>query len=199
LPSRDNRRAILAYEATEGGAGVLSRLVEDPRALGKVAREALSLMHFDKVDEAIAAGDPSLLVDRESETCVRGCYRCLLSYYNQPDHELINRASDKVKRLLIDLARGEIVRTAGSSRQTRADGWDAAFKDAGIPAPDSAPVSFADQEMRFAWRSHRVAACSSALSAAARESADGKGWTLIQLPETCADGVPEALAAMFKD
>jgi hypothetical protein len=37
------------------------------------------------------------------------------------------------------------------------------------------------------------------LSAAARESADGKGWTLIQLPETCADGVPEALAAMFKD
>lgn len=56
LPARDNRRSILAYEATEGGAGVLNRLVEDPHALGKVAREALSLMHFDKVTEARHGG-----------------------------------------------------------------------------------------------------------------------------------------------
>ena len=34
LPARDNRRAVLPYEATEGGAGVLSRLIEDPQALG---------------------------------------------------------------------------------------------------------------------------------------------------------------------
>ena len=64
LPARDNRRAVLAYEATEGGAGVLSRLVEDPQALGKVAREALILMHFENVDEAIAAGDAKLLQSR---------------------------------------------------------------------------------------------------------------------------------------
>ena len=62
LPARDNRRAVLAYEATEGGAGVLSRLVEDPQALGKIAREALLLMHFENVDEAIAAGDAKLLI-----------------------------------------------------------------------------------------------------------------------------------------
>ena len=55
LPQRDNRRAILAYEATEGGAGVLNRLVEDPEALNKIARKALDLMHFDGVDEAVAA------------------------------------------------------------------------------------------------------------------------------------------------
>jgi Lhr-like helicase len=199
LPARDNRRSILAYEATEGGAGVLNRLVEDAHALSKVAREALSLMHFDKVDDAIAAGDASLLVDRDSGACVRGCYRCLLSYFNQPDHELIDRASAEAKQMLIDLARGEIVLAAGSSRHVGVDGWDAAFKDAGIPAPDGASVSFADQEMRFAWRTHFVAACTSALSEAAREIADTKGWTLFELPETCADGVPDALILMFKD
>ena len=42
--------------------------------------------------EAIAAGDAALLVDRDTGACVRGCYRCLLSYFNQPDHELIDRA-----------------------------------------------------------------------------------------------------------
>ena len=29
LPGREKRRALLAYEATEGGAGVLNRLIED--------------------------------------------------------------------------------------------------------------------------------------------------------------------------
>jgi hypothetical protein len=180
LPARDNRRSILAYEATEGGAGVLNRLVEDAHALGKVAREALSLMHFDKVDDAIAAGDASLLVDRDSGACVRGCYRCL--------------------QMLIDLARGEIVLAAGSSRPASGiDGWDVAFKTAGIPAPDGASVSFANQEMSFAWRTHFIAACTGTLSAAAQEIADTKGWTVFELPETCADGVPDALISMFKD
>ena len=75
----------------------------------RVAREALILMHFDKVDEAIAAGDAKLLINRQDEACVRGCYRCLLSYFNQPDHELIDRTSDEAKQLLIDLARGQVV------------------------------------------------------------------------------------------
>jgi hypothetical protein len=199
LPARDNRRSILAYEATEGGAGVLNRLVEDPQALGKIAREALSLMHFDKVDDAIAAGDASLLKDRDSGACVRGCYRCLLSYFNQPDHDLINRASGEVKKMLIDLARGEMVLVAGSSRGADIDGWHGAFQKAGIPVPDGASVTFADQVMCFAWRSHFVAACTGTLTEAAREMADTKGWTLFELPENCADGVPEALISMFKD
>jgi hypothetical protein len=186
LPARDNRRAILAYEATEGGAGVLSRLVEDPLALGKVAREALTLMHFEKVDEAIAAGDARLLVNRDGEACVRGCYRCLLSYFNQPDHEL-----------LIDLARGHVVLAKAPSLSGEGAEWERAFKDAGLPAPDVSAISFSGKMMSFAWRSHFVAACVSPLTEATRQEAEAKGWTLFELPEAAAAGVPDAMISMF--
>lgn len=197
LPARDNRRAILAYEATEGGAGVLSRLVEDPQALGKVAREALTLMHFEKVDEAIATGDARLLVSHEGESCVRGCYRCLLSYFNQPDHELIDRTSDEAKQMLVNLARGRIVVAAAPGRPAEGAGWESAFKAVGLPTPDSSAVSFSDQEMSFVWRSHFVAACVAPLAEATREEAEAKGWTLFELPGTVTAGVPDAMISML--
>src|SRR5262249_40973434 len=46
VPTRENRRGILTFEATEGGAGVLGRLTTDPKALATVARAALELMHY---------------------------------------------------------------------------------------------------------------------------------------------------------
>ncbi len=197
LPARDNRRAVLAYEATEGGAGVLSRLIEDPQALGKVAREALTLMHFEKVDEAIAAGDAKLLASREGEACVRGCYRCLLSYFNQPDHELIDRTSDEAKQMLVDLARGQVVLAAAQDGATSGGGWANAFKNAGLPPPDCSPVCFAGQEMSLAWRSHFVAACVSPLIEATRQEAEGKGWAVFELPGTADAGVPDAMISIF--
>jgi hypothetical protein len=197
LPARDNRRAILAYEATEGGAGVLSRLIEDPQALGKVAREALTLMHFDKVDEAIAAGDATLLASRDGESCVRGCYRCLLSYFNQPDHELIDRTSDEAKQMLVDLARGQVVLAVAPGQLIGGGEWARAFKDAELPPPDSSSVRFSDQEMSFVWRSHFVAACVFPLTVAMRQEAEAKGWTLFELPEVAAGGVPDAMISVF--
>ena len=106
-PSRDNRRAVLAFEATEGGAGVLGRLISEPRGFARVARAALDLMHLDNIDAAVAAADPSLLTEKQGADCVKGCYRCLLSYYNQPDHELIDRTNSDVRRILLRLARSE--------------------------------------------------------------------------------------------
>ena len=197
LPSRDNRRAVLAYEATEGGAGVLSRLIEDPHALGRVAREALVLMHFVNVDEALSAGDAKVLATDGSEACVRGCYRCLLSYFNQPDHQMIDRASEQAKQLLVDLARGEVVLLAGHPRGDGGSDWERAFDAAGVPAPDASAASFSGQAMNFTWRSHFVAASILPLSSTAREAAEAKGWTLFELQEAAAGGVPEAMLSMF--
>ena len=126
-------------------------------AIGKVAREALILMHFEKVDEAIAAGDAKLLVDRDGGGLRPRVLRCLLSYYNQPDHELIDRTSDEAKQMLIDLARGQVV-LAGATRRRKRRRMGGRLQE----RRDSAArclhgVSFSGQEMSFVWRSHFVA------------------------------------------
>ncbi len=86
LPSSYERRQILLYESSEGGAGVLRRLVEDASALPAVARLALEIAHFDPktgADMGHAKG--------AREDCVAACYDCLLSYFNQRDHLLLDR------------------------------------------------------------------------------------------------------------
>ena len=43
LPSKDDRKTILFYESAEGGAGVLTRLANDPAAMSRVAVKALEI------------------------------------------------------------------------------------------------------------------------------------------------------------
>lgn len=66
---------LLFWEASEGGAGVLSQLLEKPQAFQKIADAALDICHFKHI----------------KHSCVNACYECLLSYRNQFDHALINR------------------------------------------------------------------------------------------------------------
>ncbi len=198
LPTRDDRRAVLAYEATEGGAGVLGQLIERSDALRKVARTALLLMHYEGVDEAIAAGDASLLVDGE-RPCVRGCYRCLLSYFNQPDHEKIDRTGVAAKQFLVDLARADLHRAAARTMPADSgEGWLACFKECGVPVPDAEGISLAGQTFPFAWRSHRIAATSADLSEGALAQADDMGWTLFQLPPEPTTSLADPLLAAFR-
>jgi len=195
LPARDNRRTILIYEATEGGAGVLGRLVEDPAALPAVARAALSLMHFERVSEAIAEGDPELLTDDPKAECARACYRCLLSYFNQPDHELIDRGDTAAKKMLIDLARGAPLLKV-SERPTV---WDSLFKAAGMPMPDGKSLTLDGQAVTFVWSDARTGAHVGALSAAAREEADDRGWDVFEIGPDPADGLPPDLIERLKE
>ena len=66
---------LLFWEASEGGAGVLSQIVENPTAFQGLAKEALDICHLV----------------HNKESCARACYECLLSYRNQFAHSSLNR------------------------------------------------------------------------------------------------------------
>ena len=102
LPDRDHRRRILLFEAAEGGAGVLRRLLDEPGAFAEVAREALSLCHFDP-----ETGDDRRRHPGAREDCEAACYDCLMSYANQLDHELLDRQS--IRALLMDMSAATVV------------------------------------------------------------------------------------------
>ena len=205
-PSREERRTLLAYEASEGGAGVLGRLATEPGLLAQVASEALRLMHYEDPSAAAAAADPAMLRDVPGAECVQGCYRCLLSYRNQPDHELIDRTDDPALRVLLRLARAAVtVRSAqhgdGPLRcdAPGASPWREALSNWGLPRPDDEPVVLAGVALPLAWRSHLVAAGPDADVTPARDAAEAQGYTLIGLPSepgaSPPPGLPEALGA----
>jgi ATP-dependent helicase YprA (DUF1998 family)/very-short-patch-repair endonuclease len=101
LPSGDERRVILFYEAAEGGAGVLRRLLDDPQSFARIAANALAVCHFDP-----ASGEDKGRAERAKEDCEAACYDCLLSYYNQREHALLDRKL--IRDLLFDLAQSRV-------------------------------------------------------------------------------------------
>jgi Lhr-like helicase len=175
-PARKDRRGLLFYEAAEGGAGALSRLVSEEGAFQAVARKALEVMHYDvaSLDEAAVNG-PSALVSLSGARCVAGCYRCLLSYFNQPDHELIDRRQDPALAFLIRLA---------FAAERGVDGPAKPHPDlGGCPSPDAAPLVIDGHSIELIWRSARIAAAEEgSLPIELRDSLSARGIELFPLP-----------------
>lgn len=107
LPSRDERNILLLYEAAEGGAGVLRRLLDDANALRDVAREALRLCHFDPDTGADLRRAPLA-----REDCEAACYDCLMSYANQKDHALLDRQA--IREILLAMTQTSVVASPAS-------------------------------------------------------------------------------------
>lgn len=122
LPSEADRRLLLFYEAAEGGAGVLSRLLDEPDALARVAQEALRICHFDP-----ATGADLRRAPRSREDCEAACYDCLLSYTNQRDHAILDRQA--IRAVLLDLTQSRV--DAAPAARSRADHLDALLRQAG--------------------------------------------------------------------
>ncbi len=154
LPGPDNRRIILLYEAAEGGAGVLRLLMDEPHMLSEVARQALSICHFDP-----DTLDNLRRAPRAREDCEAACYDCLLSYGNQREHRLLDRQS--IFRVLGRLAHSEVIssptagtrkehfkvlrRLAGSDLERQ---WLEYLQDRNCRLPDEAQRLFADCQTR---------------------------------------------------
>lgn len=194
LPSREERRTILLYEATEGGAGVLSRIIRDTGLLRTIVEESLSLMHYDGAKEAIASQDTEILKEHDDAHCVKGCYRCLLSYYNQPDQEAIDRTEGQALGLLLTLA----ACVPDQSGNTNAgDVWASTFLAQGIAPPDTKPLVIDGTTIPYAWQSDYVAATSNILPPEVINAAEKRGWEIIQLPESPSEGIPERLKELL--
>lgn len=90
LPSADNRLYLLFYEASEGGAGVLRRFVDEPLAFIELAKTALDICHYDP-----DTGNDLRHAPNVEEDCEAACYDCLMSYSNQLDHLYLDRQAIK--------------------------------------------------------------------------------------------------------
>jgi hypothetical protein len=200
VPSRDRRNAILVYEATEGGAGVLSRVIQEPDKLAEVARAALELMHYENLDAAIAAQDIGQLTTDPDARCVKGCYRCLLSYYNQPDHECIDRTDPDACRLLLKLAASTV--HTEERRQAPPNGmepWVEAIEAWGLAKPSDKPLSIDGVVLPLVWREHRVVAVPDNVSSEVISKLESMAFTVFILPKEMPSQPPAQLAKLLGD
>ena len=146
LPDPDDRSQLLFYEASEGGAGVLRRLVDEPQALPKLARTALELCHYNP-----DTGNDLRRAPNSRYDCEAACYDCLMSYSNQPDHLLLRR--DLLKPHLealssskVIISPGELTRSEHLQRLMNAAGsglekaWLKMLEDTGCRLPSRAQV-----------------------------------------------------------
>ena len=202
MPAREVRNGFLLYEAAEGGAGVLSRLVSQEKSLAAVAHRALEIMHLAVGDGAVP-DSPSELSDQPGTACVAACYRCLMSYYNQPDHESIDRRDEDARAMLLRLAgartrsvdvdpdhvalAGRIETKAAASDANLTvsyeEAWLAEAARRGIPEPDPEPLAAGERSVRCVWRRHYVAALIGEAERPVRQPMEDLGFEVVHFED----------------
>jgi hypothetical protein len=148
-------------------------------------------MHFEIGGKDGLPAAISGLADAPDTQCVAACYRCLMSYFNQPDHELLDRRDDDAKQLLLRLARSVTTLTPRESGTPQSvpmakepvapglAGWSAAARARGIPAPDAVPLTSEGVQVPLVWKNHYVAASIGPLDATAANRLADLGFDLI--------------------
>jgi len=197
LPSPQERRSLLFYEAAEGGAGVLNRLATDATQLAQAARTALSLMHYEISGNEV---HPDHLKDLaganagpDAIQCEAGCYQCLLSYYNQPDHEIIDRRNAGAVKFLAALANATVQPlhpVAMAADATTGDTllpiqvWLTGLASLNLRKPDqlSFSINGGDAIADAAYQAARALVFLSPPTASTIDYAQDRGFTIIVFP-----------------
>lgn len=178
MPDRENRRAILFYEAAEGGAGVLAKLARDPSAFARVAQRALTVMHFEQSDGAVH--------DKGEGECKAACYRCLLSYYNQPDHELLDRHDPAACAFLMAIANGAMHTVEGAPLASGGASEDVSpvqrflseLERLGFPTPKCKPSG---DGVQLTWQAHMTVGLFGTTSVD-RATLEGLDYSVVEIP-----------------
>lgn len=187
MPNRDHRHGLLLYEATEGGAGVLSRLMNTPGRWQALARTALELMHYKLTDDGkLEDGD---------KPCVEACYRCLMSYFNQPDHEHLDRTNEKVVDFLLAMAGSETAKGQAPISDPHDVPWLSKISEWELPMPGS--LSIDGHEHQLYWSQHLLLAVPGGASAGLIDTCSARGIDVIDLPSEPPATLPANLAQYF--
>jgi hypothetical protein len=200
MPGRMDRRAVLIYEASEGGAGVLVRLAKERDALARVAKRALSLMHFGWTGNRPM---PAALSDEGKGSCVKGCYRCLLSYFNQPDHEKIDRHNAEALDFLCRLASSTVRDAPNTStvpemrpnEEGIAERFHARLVSEGLPL---AKAKASGRGWQLTWQQHLIVVLLGA-AGADRRTLEDLDYLVVEVPadETQWPAAIEAVKSAF--
>ena len=178
-------------------------------------------MHLSVGDDSLPEA-PVDLVDQPEAACVAACYRCLMSYYNQPDHENLDRRDEDARAMLLRLARARTVSrgarpepeeeildkvvlralplgvTATISRANLTvsleNRWREEAARRGIPDPDPKPLVAGERHVRYVWRRHYVAALIEEADRPALQPMEALGFEVIRFENS--DGWRAAFAQL---
>lgn len=202
LPTVDERKALMFYESAEGGAGVLTRLATEPHSLAQVARAALELMHFNTPDGPWKVEELEALEQKHNglSICEAGCYQCLLSYFNQPDHDNINRRNSDALQLLVALANAEVTLAAATTAVSTAPShgisdnsqdvplgaWLQALEQAGLRRPDALDVTIGQGAATAAgqYKAARSLVFLAPVSVELKATLSDKGWQVLDFSDS---------------
>ena len=203
LPKADARRAILFYEAAEGGAGVLTRLASNPADLATVARAALKVIHYHEPASGIWTLEGLAQLEKTTvdgqRPCEAGCYQCLLSYYNQPEHQHINRRNQQALALLVALANARVAPAPATIPEpvsspltgtapngtpptdNLTEAWLTALQHGGYRQPDACNVPVSDGKAMAAaqYKAARTLVFLAAMDEEVRNSLLDRGWQIL--------------------
>lgn len=191
LPNANHRKMLLIYESGEGGAGVLRDIIENPSNLRAIAEKALHIMHYEKHGDSPWSYE-GLINNKDS--CIAGCYECLLTYQNQPEHNKINRKDEWTLRFLVALANGgEVVSEETQTKQqvqppagkTQLAAFLNFLTDNHLNLPDKLPKTFKRLNLTLdgAYSGEWTCITATPLTQDDRQALEEKGWRVIDVSD----------------